>query len=128
MAPAWSSGIEDAVWDVFVFSPLQLPKTSENSVPVSGCFMLFPWFGGCTVGVIFHQLGFATQAWMLKDGDCARSPQDQLMFGCTAEFSTGLGMFLQQLFSPRKEPGHIWKFGLCLWFAWQIKSNIMEDH
>ena len=59
-------------------------------------------------------LGFAAQAWMLKDGDCARSPQDQLMFGCTAEFRTGLGMFLQDLLSPRKEPGSIWKVGLCL--------------
>ena len=29
----------------------------------------------------WNHLGLAaTQAWMLKDGDCARSPQDQLMF------------------------------------------------
>jgi hypothetical protein len=38
VAPAWSS-IEDAVWIVFVFSPLQLAKTSENSVLVSGCLV-----------------------------------------------------------------------------------------
>ena len=67
---------DDAVWEIFLFSPLQLPKTSENSVPVSGCFMLFPWFGALAES---FSISWVCEAWMLKDGDCARSPQDQLM-------------------------------------------------
>ena len=57
-------------------------------------------------------------------GSCCDSGLDAERWGLRQEppgsvdaWPAELGMFLQQLLSPRKEPGNIWIVGLCLWFA-----------